>query len=89
MALVSGRMLDRKQVPEQVKKLRTPAPIVLSPALEDKCNRDDQFRRFDSLVGRLMAISPARTDEIRGLASVRSDKRGRPTKPIASPDIDD
>lgn len=56
----------------------------LSPELLAKCSGADQFGRFDSLVNRLLAIPPARADEIRGFATVNPNPRGRPRKDSVS-----
>ena len=55
-------------------------PANISPELLVKCAGPGQFERFDSLVGRLLSISPKRADEIRGFASVNPNPRGRPRK---------
>lgn len=55
-------------------------PIQISDELAAKCSGPDQFTKFDSLVGRLLLLPPARADEIRGFAAVNPNPRGRPRK---------
>ena len=57
-------------------------PINISQEVAAKCDGPDQFKKFDSLVGGLLAIPAAHADEIRGMASVNPNPRGRPRKSL-------
>lgn len=69
-------------------KQEPPDPAKISPELISKCSGPDQFDKFDHLVGRLLSVSPARADYIRGRALVNTNPRGRPRKnAYRAPDV--
>lgn len=66
-------------------KQSKPGPIHISEELAAKCDRPDQFRNFDALVGKVFSIPAKRAETIRGEASVNPNPRGRPRKHPVSP----